>query len=84
MNIYYATSYRKAFKKYAQFNKLVDTKIQIFKDNPFDSGLRTHKLSGSLDGYYSFSVNFSFRILFRFIDPRTVLFIDIGTHGIYH
>ena len=55
----------------------------MFIENPYDPRLKTHKLSGELEGYYSFSINFSLRVLFEFIDERTAGFIDLGTHEVY-
>ena len=51
-----------------------------FQKNPFDKKLKTHKLSGSLKGSWAFSINYSYRIIFEFIDDNTILLIDIGTH----
>ena len=58
-------------------------KEQIFKADPFDPRLKTHKLRGKLEGLWSYSVTFEYRILFRFIDQQTVLYHDIGTHDVY-
>lgn len=55
----------------------------LFRSNMFDPSLKTHKLTGKLKGYCSFSVSYEYRIVFRFISDREVLFVDIGTHGIY-
>lgn len=41
-------------------------KIEIFKKNPFDPKLKTHKLKGRLKDYWVFSINYSDRILFGF------------------
>ena len=86
--IVFDTSFEKDFKKYK--NKLSDKrreqlkqKLLIFKKDSFDAKLKTHKLKGNLKGYWSFSINYSDRILFRFLDNETVFFIDIGSHNIY-
>ncbi|MFN3851276.1 MAG: type II toxin-antitoxin system YafQ family toxin [Spirosomataceae bacterium] len=41
--------------------------------------MRTHKLSGKLKAFWSFSILYDLRVIFQFIDENTV-FIDIGTH----
>ena len=86
--IVFDASFEKSFEKYK--NKLSDKKtgqlkkkLLIFKKDPFDKKLKTHKLKGNLKNYWSFSVSYSDRILFRFIDDETVFFIDIGNHNIY-
>jgi len=49
----------------------------------YDARLNTHALSGELEGRWSFSVNYHYRIIFRFYDEKTVIFLMIGTHEIY-
>ena len=59
-------------------------KDRMFRQNAFTVSLRTHKLKGPLDGYWAYSVNLEYRVLFRFINNHEVLYYDIGTHEIYH
>jgi mRNA-degrading endonuclease YafQ of YafQ-DinJ toxin-antitoxin module len=61
----------------------VKEKIQLFliKDNHLR--LRVHKLSGKLKGSYSFSVNYSHRIVFEYESSNSVVFLGVGTHDIY-
>jgi len=75
------SAYKKKLSK-KQREKLKE-KIEIFKQNPFDSRLKTHKLKGKLKDYWVFSINRSDRILFRFLTKGKVFFIDIGDHSIY-
>ena len=63
--------------------KKVTKKIDTFLLNPYEPKLKTHKLIGKLKDYWSFSVDYSLRIMFRFSGHETVEFIDIGSHGIY-
>ena len=58
-------------------------RVKIFKNNVFDPRLETHKLGGKLRNYWAFSINFTDRILFRFLGEGKVFFIDIGDHSIY-
>ncbi len=62
---------------------LAEEKEKIFKDNPFDSRLETHKLHGKDRDIWSFSITRSYRIKFVFLDSNSVLFLEIGTHDIY-
>ena len=55
----------------------------LFRVDPFDVRLKTHKLKGRLKDYWSYSIDYQYRIIFRFIDTQTVLYYDIGTHDIY-
>ncbi|HNR81306.1 MAG: type II toxin-antitoxin system mRNA interferase toxin, RelE/StbE family [Minisyncoccales bacterium] len=57
---------------------------EIFRNNPQDARLRVHKLSGRLSGYWAFSVNFEYRIIFYYGNSKEEIFFDsIGNHDIY-
>jgi plasmid maintenance system killer protein len=58
-------------------------KERTFRENPFDSMLRTHKLHGKEKDAYAFWINYSYRIKFIFLDEENVLLLDIGTHDVY-
>jgi addiction module RelE/StbE family toxin len=82
--IYPTTHFIKAYKSLAEEIKVSSKRREeIFKANPFDSRLKTHKLKGRFKGYWSYSIDYQYRILFRFIDNETVLYHDIGTHDVY-
>lgn len=84
VRILYTPNFLKRSKKMStQVKRLVIKKMETFKLNVFDPSLKTHKLTGKLNDYWSFSVNYDFRIVFRFVSDREVLLVDIGTHGIY-
>ena len=87
-SIVFDKSFERNFKKYKE--KLTEQekdklrqKLMIFKKDPFDKRLKTHKLKGELKKYWGFWVNHSDRVVFRFIDDQTVFFIIIGDHSIY-
>jgi len=54
--------------------------MEVFLTDPFSSQLRTHKLSGKLQGLWAFSIDDDHRVVFEFIDQQRVLLIDIGSH----
>lgn len=58
-------------------------KEKIFKTNPFDSRLDTHKLHGKYKEYWAFTVVGQYRVMFDFVGSKTVDFINVGTHDIY-
>lgn len=58
-------------------------KILIFENNPFYSGLNTHKLKGRLSLLWAFWINNKYRVLFRFMKNSEVIYYDIDTHDIY-
>jgi len=71
---------KKRISKSAALTTKFESKIKIFENDPFNPALRTHKLSGILKEYWAFSIDKDLRVIFRFINSNTVLFIDIGTH----
>jgi addiction module RelE/StbE family toxin len=83
ITIYYSSSFKKSVKKHSSYKKQIKKRIEIFIKDPHNPSLKTHKLKGELAGYYSFSVNYSLRILFEFINSKEVGFVDIGTHEVY-
>jgi mRNA-degrading endonuclease YafQ of YafQ-DinJ toxin-antitoxin module len=60
-----------------------EEKEKIFRENPFDSQLKTHKLSGREKQTWAFWIDYIYRIKFIFLSDEEVLFLDIGTHKIY-
>ena len=55
--------------------------MEQFESDPFSPELRTHPLTGKLQGLHAFSVDGDCRVVFRFIKANAkVLLIDIGTH----
>lgn len=59
---------------------------QIFKLDPFDPRLRTHKIHSLSALYkrtiYSVTVERDLRVVF-FIEENTIFTVDIGTHDLY-
>jgi len=84
IEIAFNSSFKRAFKKKIQGNTNLEARfwgrIAIFQKDPFDSRLRTHKLSGQLKDLWSFSIEYDARVIFSFVDDRRVLFVDIGAH----
>ena len=84
MKIHYSSHFVKQFKKLTKDKqKLTEKQEKIFRKNSFDPRLKTHKLSGELQNYWAFSINYSDRIIFRFTSKNEVLFYRIGSHDIY-
>ncbi len=84
MKIEYSLTFIKAYKKLSLHIKiLTEEKVDVFLANPFDPRLKTHKLSGRLRGYWAFSIQHRYRIIFLFIDQEYVRFYAIGGHSLY-
>jgi len=54
--------------------------LSIFVRDPFDPRLKTHKLSGNLEGLFSFRVNYEIRVIFYFAGHDQAVLLDIGAH----
>ena len=53
---------------------------QLFRKNPFHPSLHTEKLQPKERQVWSFRVDRSYRIIFRFLDGKTALFLTVGPH----
>ncbi len=78
------SGFKKAFKRKIRGNKALERRFRdrtaLFQENPFDTRLKTHRLSGQLQGLWSFSIDYDVRVVFSFVEPSRALFVDIGTH----
>jgi len=84
MKIYYSSKFAKEYRRLPKKIKLLAEKKEIvFRKDPFDPRLNTHKLSGKLKVYYSFSIDFQYRIIFEFAQKDVIWFHSVGTHEIY-
>ena len=84
MKIYYSSKFAKEYKRLPKKVKAAAEKREkIFRANPFNPGLKTHRLSGRLKDYYSFSIDYNHRIIFEFVEKDVVWFHSVGTHAIY-
>lgn len=84
IEIYFSPRFKKSINKIPlEVIEALTIKQSLFVVNPFHSALKTHKLTGKLNRYYSFSVTHSYRIIFEFLNKNKVVFVNIGTHEIY-
>lgn len=78
---------RKFLKSLSRLPKRIIDKAELkekaFKENCFDSRLKTHKLHGKEKEHWAFWVDYKYHIKFSFLNNEEVLFLDIGTHDIY-
>ena len=84
MKIFYTKKFESEYKKLSKEIKLkVEARESIFRRNPYAPTLKTHKLSGELKDFWSFSVDFKYRIVFEFIEDGNIFFHSVGDHDIY-
>jgi addiction module RelE/StbE family toxin len=84
MKIIYSTSFLKRLAKLPlEIERITRVKIDRFREYPHHMGLKAHKLHGSMNEKWVFSINYKYRIIYTFVSEDTVCFLDIGTHDIY-
>lgn len=84
MRIIYASKFAREYKKLPkQIKDSAQDRERIFRNDPFDPVLDTHKLHGRLKEFWSFSVGFRYRIIFEFAADGVVYFHSVGDHDIY-
>lgn len=84
MKIYYSSKFEKEYKRLPKEIKTkAEKKEAIFRKNPFDPRLKTHRLKGLLKDFFAFSIDYQYRIIFEFEEKDTVWFHGVGTHEIY-
>jgi len=84
MRIIYSPTFQKQYRKLArEIKDIAEEREGIFRVNPFDSRLKTHKLHGRLSGLWAFSITGKIRIIFEFGKRQSVVFHTVGPHDIY-
>lgn len=61
----------------------VEECVSIFRENPRNPSLRTHKLKDPLKKYCSFSVNYRYRIVFEWDSHKSAALLAVGDHSVY-
>lgn len=84
MKIIYTSKFLREYKKLPKNIKIsAEEKEEIFRKNPFDSVLDTHKLHGRFKEFWSFSIGYKYRIIFEFGENNTIYFHSVGNHDVY-
>jgi len=85
MEIIYTSKFAREYKKLpSNIKDIAEGQEFLFRKDPFDPKLKTHKLKGRLSGFSSFSIGYKYRIIFEFAkDKNTVYFHSVGDHDIY-
>ncbi|MFH1325982.1 MAG: type II toxin-antitoxin system mRNA interferase toxin, RelE/StbE family [Candidatus Falkowbacteria bacterium] len=84
MQIIYSPKFVRKYKRLLDCVKDKAEKAeQLFRANPFYPALKIHKLTGKFKNFYSFSIDYKYRIIFEFEDRNTVYFHSVGDHSVY-
>jgi mRNA-degrading endonuclease YafQ of YafQ-DinJ toxin-antitoxin module len=63
MEIFYSSKFLREYKKLSiDIKRSAEKTEKIFRQNPYDPRLKTHKLTGPLNDFWAFSVTHSYRI----------------------
>ncbi|MDO8582534.1 MAG: type II toxin-antitoxin system mRNA interferase toxin, RelE/StbE family [bacterium] len=82
--IYYTSRFQKSARSLPRSVQAAFLlKESVIRKNIFHPSLATHKLHGKYKAYYALTVTNHYRIIFEFLNPNEILFIDIDTHEIY-
>jgi addiction module RelE/StbE family toxin len=68
-----------------QFRSIVEQTLQQLSEDPYAPTLRTHKLKGDFSDKWSCSIDYSNRIVFKFVqnsdtDEEEILLLTLGSH----
>jgi addiction module RelE/StbE family toxin len=79
MKIVYSKEFIKSVKRTPKQiqNKLAGL-IEILQQNPFHPKLHSKPLVGKLKGFYSFRITRDWRVIFGFLNSKTIFLIDIA------
>ncbi|MDR4509010.1 MAG: type II toxin-antitoxin system mRNA interferase toxin, RelE/StbE family [Candidatus Brocadiaceae bacterium] len=84
LKISFSSSFKRAFKKKIKGKQNIENKfwekVNIFINDPYNTQLRTHKLSGKLEELWSFTVEYDVRVIFYFSEKDKVVFVAVGKH----
>lgn len=85
MEVIYSSKFARAYKKLPdEVKDIAEKQEALFRKDPFDPRLKTHKLNGKLEGLFSFSIGPKYRIIFEFSkDKKVVYFHTVGDHDVY-
>lgn len=85
MKIVYTSKFAREYKKLPLKTKLVAEGCEkMFRNDPFDPKLNTHKLHGKLKEFWSFAIGYDYRIIFEFNKTKKIVYFHlIGNHDVY-
>lgn len=82
MTIKFSKRYKKQYKKLPpQIQTQTKERIRLWRQDPYNSLLRLHKLEGKLAGYFSINITGDIRALYEVIDDEVYLYDLIGSHS---
>ena len=76
---------KRMLRQNPQMKSQIEQTLEQLALDPFDSQLKTHKLKGDLSDRWSCSINYSDRIIFKFVEnsetlEEEILLLTLGSH----
>ena len=74
---------KRLLKRNSRLRSTVGETLRVLEFDMFSASLRTHKLKGEFEGYWSSSVTYDIRIVFKIVKDNgeeAILLQSIGTH----
>jgi len=78
-------SFKRLIKKNPQLQNQILAILELLGNDPLNPSLKSHKLTGQLDGLWACSVSYDCRIIFAFKKEAVtgndlIVLVDIGSH----
>lgn len=80
----FARAFKRLIKKNPELRPQIEQVLQQIAEDPFLPSLRSHKLKGDLSGRWSCSIDYTNRILFKFVtnsdSEEEIFLLTLGSH----
>ncbi|MEI1378394.1 type II toxin-antitoxin system mRNA interferase toxin, RelE/StbE family [Nostoc sp. UHCC 0926] len=78
-------AFKRLIRKNPNLRPLIEQTLRQLAEDPFHPSLHTHKLKGDLSNIWSCSIDYSYRLLFEFVEnpeeqEEGILLINLGDH----
>jgi mRNA-degrading endonuclease YafQ of YafQ-DinJ toxin-antitoxin module len=81
----FSREFKRLIRRNPQIRSSIEQTLQKLTEDPFHPSLKTHKLRGDLAEKWACSIDYSNRIVFKFVQPpnlqkEAILLLAIGSH----
>ena len=84
IEIHFSKSFDRLMRKIeSEMLESISEKIEEFREKDNHQRLKVHKLKGRLAGFYAFSIDYKYRIVFQWLSSNSALLLDFGDHSVY-
>ncbi len=82
MRAYYQKGFKKSYKRLPEKLKIqANERIALFLEDPYNSLLNNHLLSGKYKGFRSINITGNYRAIYQLETQDLVYFVEIDTHS---